>query len=90
MHSKPWCIEILSDKILYQKLVTLLLLVNGLRINTIMSLSIQYMEEDENSHTFIPMELQKHSRPSHRDIPITFAAYKINIKWCPVTTLNNT
>ena len=55
-----------------------------------MSLSIQYMEEDENSYTFIPMELQKHSGPSHRDIPIRFAAYKINMKWCPVTTLNNT
>ena len=81
------CNETLSDKILSQKLVILLLLVNGLRINTIMSLSIQHMEADENSYTFIPIELQKHSRPSHQDIPIRFVAYKINVNLSPVTTL---
>ena len=81
------CNETLSDKILSQKLVILLLLVNGLRINTIMSLSIQHMEADENSYTFIPIELQKHSRPSRRDIPIRFVAYKINVNLCPVSTL---
>ena len=82
------CNETLSGKILSQKLVILLLLVNGLWINTIMSLSIQHMEADENSNTFIPTELQKHSRPSHRDIPIWFAACEINVDLCPVT--NNT
>ena len=45
------------------------------------------MEADENAHTFIPIELQKHSRPSHRDTPIRFVAYKINVNLCPVTTL---
>ena len=52
-----------------------------------MSLSIQHMEADENSYTFIPIELQKHSRPSHQDIPIRFVAYKINVNLSPVTTL---
>ena len=52
-----------------------------------MSLSIEHMEANENSYTFIPIELQKHSRPSHRDIPIRFIAYKINVNLCPITTL---
>ena len=45
------------------------------------------MEADENSHTFIPVKLQKHFRPSHRDIPIRFVAYKSNVNLRPVTTL---
>ena len=32
------------------------------------------METDENPYTFIPIEPQKHSRPSHRDISIKFTA----------------
>ena len=52
-----------------------------------MSLSMQHMEADENSYTFIPMELQENSRPSHQDIPIKFIAYKINVNLCPVTAL---
>ena len=45
------------------------------------------MEIDENLQTFIPVELQKHSRPSHRGIQIRFVAYKNNVNLCPVTTL---
>ena len=50
-----------------------------------MSLSIQHMEADGNSYTFIPIEVQKHPLP--RDIPIRFIAYKTNVNLCPVTTL---
>ena len=45
------------------------------------------MEADENSYTFLPVELQKHSRPTHRDIPISFVTYKRNVNLSPVTTL---
>ena len=62
------CNETLSNKIISQNLVILLLLVN--------CLSIQHMEADENSYTFIPIELQKHSRPSHCDMPKRFIVYK--------------
>ena len=44
------------------------------------------MEEDENLLTFIPAELQKHSRPSYRGIQIRFVAYKNNVNLYPVTT----
>ena len=51
-----------------------------------MSFLIQHMEEDENLLTFIPAELQKHSRPSYRGIQIRFVAYKNNVNLYPVTT----
>ena len=80
------CNETLSDKILSQKLVILLPLINSLRRNTVMSFLIKHMEEDENLLTFIPAELQKHSRPSYRGIQIRFVAYKNNVNLYPVTT----
>ena len=41
------------------------------------------MEGDKNWDTFIPMELEKHSRPSPQDKPTEFIAYKINANLCP-------
>ena len=52
-----------------------------------MSLSIQHMEADENSYLFIPVEQQRHSRPSYREMPSTFVAYNSNLSLCRVTTL---
>ena len=52
-----------------------------------MSFSVQDTEADENSYTFIPGELQKHSRPSEWGMTISFVAYKSNINVCPITTL---
>ena len=48
---------------------------------------IQHMEADENSCKFIPVELQKHCRPSHWDILIRFVGSKSNVNLCMVTTL---
>lgn len=52
-----------------------------------MSLSKQQMKADEKSYTLIQEELKTHSKPSHRDIPIKFTAYKSIVKLYPVDTL---
>ena len=47
------------------------------------------METDENPYTFIPIELQKHSRPSHWDISITFTASVLTQNFGKMTLLRH-
>ena len=78
----------LSFKKLSQKIVTLLMILSGERINSISSFTIHQVHITEFDCTFIPSKLLKHSRPSFVYKPVRYRAYPHNLLLCPVTTIS--
>ena len=76
--------EELSMKLLSEKIVMLLLLLGGERINSLMTFSVESMQITTNECPFIPCKLLKHSRPGYVHRPVTYKNYPQNIKLCPV------
>ena len=76
--------EELSMKLLSEKIVMLLLLLGGERINSLTTFSVESMQLTTNECTFIPCKLLKHSRPGYVHRPVTYKNYPQNIKLCPV------
>lgn len=67
--------DILSDRDLSHKLVMLLLLLNGQRMNTIMSFDINQMILNKISVTFSPVYPLKHSKKGRKLETFTYRAY---------------
>ena len=78
----------LSFKKLSQKIVTLLMILSGERINSISSFMIHQVHITEFDCTFIPSKLLKHSRPSFVYKPVRYRAYPHNLLLCPVATIS--
>ena len=76
--------EELSIKLLSEKIVILLLLLGGERINSLTTFLVESMQITTNECTFIPCKLLKHSRTGYVHRPVTYKNYPQNIKLCPV------
>ena len=77
---------VLSDKLLTHKLLILLLLLGGQRMNTIKSFHIDRMFLTDISVTFCPANVLKHSRKSKKMDTFLYRAY-INPNLCVVSCL---
>ena len=62
--------EELSMKLLSGKIVMLLLLLGGERINSLTTFSVESMQPTKNECTFTPCKLLKHSRPGYVHRPV--------------------
>ena len=80
--------QLLPLKLLTYKLVTLLMLLSASRVNYISSLSIDNMVLTNDSCTFFPTKLLKHSRPSFLGNPLRFRAYPLDSHLCVIATLH--
>ena len=78
--------EMLSDKDLNKKLLILLLLLGGQRINTIHAFHINHMIQSTNAISFIPQFPLKHNRSQTLDL-FTYRAYPINELLCVMKTI---
>ena len=76
--------EALDYKQLSYKLVTLLMLLAGTRVNSLTAFSCNKMSLNSYKCTFIPCKLLKHSRPNFIFKPIEYNRYSANDKLCPV------
>ena len=76
--------EELSMKLLSEKIVMLLLILGGERINSLTTFSVESMQLTTTECTFIPCKLLKLSKPGYVHRPVTHINYPQNIKLCPV------
>ena len=76
--------EALDYKQLSYKLVTLLMLLAGTRVNSLTAFSCNKMSLNSYKCTFIPCKVLKHSGPNFIYNPIEYNRYSANDKLCPV------
>ena len=76
-----------SDMNLTRKLVCLLMLLSGSRVNSISHLKISNMYLTDTECTFVFDDVLKHSRPYFKEKPLVFRAFPQNPKLFPVSTL---
>ena len=76
----------LSDKLLSHKLLILLLLLGGQRMNTVHSFHVDKMLITSTSATFAPGHVLKHSRPGNKIDTFTYRAYPVK-KLCVIEVL---
>ena len=79
--------SLLNDKQLSQKLVLLLLLLGGQRVNTVMSFHVHRMVITNMSITFTPNNVLKHSRQSRKRDVFEYYDYS-DKKLCIIDCLN--
>ena len=78
-------IKFLSLQQLSHKLITLLAIVTGQRIQTLHALDLNHYSTDRSGITFTIVKLLKHSKPSNKiHNKIIIKEYKQNTKICPV------
>ena len=77
----------LDLKSLTFKLTMLLSLILCQRVQTITTLDLRYMQQDENSASFAFPVLLKHSRPSKHLKPVKTIAYSYDKRLCPVNLI---
>ena len=76
-----------SDTEVSRKLVPLLMLLSGSRVNPIWHFKITNMYLTDKECTFVFDDVLKHSRPSFKEKSLVFRAFLQNPKLCPVSTL---
>ena len=76
--------KFLERKLLTLKTVTLLTLLSGQRVSTLHQFRLSQMQRIV---VFNIQELLKQSRPTKRDLPITYHAFPHDVALCPVATL---
>ena len=76
----------LTLKMLTLKTVTLLTLLSGQRVSTIHQFHFSQMQRTPTIVIFNIQGLMKHSRPTKRDLPITYHAFPHDVALCPVAT----
>ena len=77
-------IKFLSLQQLSHKLVTLLAITTGQRIQSLHALNLDHYNADKTSITFTILSLLKHSKPSNKiKNTITIKEYRINTKYAP-------
>ena len=76
-----------SDMNLTRKLVCLLMLLSGSRVNSISHLKISNMYLTDTECTFVFDYVLKHSRPYFKEKPLVFRAFPQNPKLFPVSKL---
>ena len=79
----------LTLKMLTLKTVTLLTLLSGQRVSTIHQFHLSQMQRTPTIVIFNIQGLLKHSRPTKRDLPITYHAFPHDVALCPVATLDS-
>ena len=77
----------LSVKVLSQKLVVLMVLQSGQRLQTLHSFDVRYMEFDVGVVTFRIMELLKTSRPGSHVSEVSFHVYELDRRLCVVSSV---
>ena len=79
----------LTLKMLTLKTVTLLTLLSRQRVSTIHQFHLSQMQRTPTIVIFNIQGLLKHSRPTKRDLPITYHAFPHDVALCPVATLDS-
>lgn len=87
---KTWApAQKLTFKQLTLKVVVLVLLVTGQRIQTVHALDLEFMKKTRGSFTFVLDTLLKQSRPGYKNPKITLKAYAPDRRICVYTYLNH-
>ena len=76
-------------KILFYKLVTLLMLSSGQRVSTLHKFHTDEIQIRENNVTFYVLALPKHDRPTYTKKPFIYHAYPYNSQLCPVNLIKH-
>ena len=77
----------LSFPILCKKVVTLMMLLSGTRVNSLHTFNIKLMNLTSRDCTFIPDGVIKHTRPNYKQSGIIYHSYPHNSRLCPVQTI---
>ena len=77
----------LSFPILCKKVVTLMMLLSGTRVNSLHTFNIKLMNLTSRDCTFIPDGVIKHTRPNYKQSGIIYHSYPHNPRLCPVQTI---
>lgn len=86
-HIKNWGPNVnLTFRKLNFKLVLLLLLASGTRVNTLQALTMSGLNISSEACTFMPGKLLKHSRPNYIHRPLVFKRF-VNEDLCPYLTI---
>ena len=78
----------LSFPSLCRKLVTLLMMLAGTRVNSLQAFSRDRMSLTSKDCTFIPVGLLKHSRDGYKQDPMIYSSYPHNMRLCPVQVIS--
>ena len=79
----------ITQKLLTLKTVTLLTLLSRQRVSTIYQFQLSQMQHTPTIVIFNIQGLMKHSRPTKRDLPITYHAFPHDVALCPEATLDS-
>ena len=79
--------SVIGLKLLTLKTVTLLTLLSGQRVSTLHQFRLSQMQRTPTIVVFNIQGLLKQSRPTKRDLPITYHAFPHDVALCPVATL---
>ena len=79
--------SVIGLKLLTLKTVALLTLLSGQRVSTLHQFRLSQMQRTPTIVVFNIQGLLKQSRPTKRDLPITYHAFPRDVALCPVATL---
>ena len=79
--------SVIGLKLLTLKTVALLTLLSGQRVSTLHQFRLSQMQRTPTIVVFNIQGLLKQSRPTKRDLPITYHAFLHDVALCPVATL---
>ena len=80
--------SVIGLKLLTLKTVALLTLLSGQRVSTLHQFRLSQMQRTPTIVVFNIQGLLKQSRPTKRDLPITYHAFPHDVALCPVATLD--